>query len=121
MKKIILSLLVLGSVVFSNHAQAQKHKRMSFYYYPESNVYYNPQTQEYAYADNGNWGYRHDLPNDVVVQHRSYVTVYGDDPEIWRENNAHREKYKGWKGKHKGKDRDRDDRERDRDRERDHD
>src|SRR2546421_7736410 len=105
MKKIILSMLLLAGVFLSFDAQAQKHKK-SFRYYPEANVYYNSETHQYAYQDNGNWGYKRNLPSDVTINRRSYVTVYGDQDDIWRENQAHREKYKDWNKKHKWKKRD---------------
>jgi len=102
MKKFLFTLLVLASFAFANKAQAQQ-TRTSYYYYPQSNVYYNPHTHEYAYDDNGSWGYRRTLPSGVKVQRGSYVTVYGNGPEIWNDNTTHREKYKNWKGKQKAK------------------
>ena len=104
-----MGLVLLAGLAFSTGAQAQKHdKRTRYYYYPEANVYYNPGTRQYAYDDNGNWGYRRDLPSNVTVQRRSYVTLYSTDPEIWRQNQTHRDKYKDWDKKHGKKDRDRD-------------
>jgi hypothetical protein len=104
MKKIIFSLLLIAGVALSQGAQAQKHHK-SFRYYPEANVYYNNTTHQYAYSDNGNWAYRKTLPSDLTINRRGYVTVYGDEDDIWRENQAHREKYKDWDKKRKGKDR----------------
>src|SRR5437588_256813 len=107
MKKILIGLLLVFGLALTHDAQAQKHKK-SYRYYPEANVYYNNETHQYAYSDNGNWSYRKDLPRDVRVNRRSYVTVYGDQDDIWRDNQAHREKYKNWGMKHKNRDRDRD-------------
>jgi hypothetical protein len=103
MKKVLLSLIILASVAFANKAQAQTHtnSRISFYYYPQANVYYNPQTRQYAYDDHGTWTYHRNLPSNMAVQRKSYVTVYGNNSEIWRDNTSHREKYKNWKYKSK--------------------
>ena len=100
MKKILLALLLIGSLSFANRASAQK---VTFWYYPESNVYYNPHTHQYAYMDNDNWRYDANLPSTYHLSKR-YVTVYGnsDDDEIWRDNAMHVEKYKNW-DKHQAK------------------
>jgi hypothetical protein len=94
MKKILMALLLIGSLSFMNRASAQ---RVTFYYYPDANVYYNPHTHEYAYADNDNWRYDKTLPGTYHIS-KKYVTVYGnsDEDEIWRDNAMHREKYKNW-------------------------
>jgi hypothetical protein len=88
MKKILMALLIIASLSFTNNASAQK---ASFYYYPDANVYYNPRTHQYAYADNDNWGYYSTLPTTYHIG-KKYVTIYGtsDNDEIWRE------KYKNW-------------------------
>lgn len=102
MKKVILSLLIVAGLAWSTGANAQVQARIGFYYYPQSNVYYNPHTREYAYDDNGNWAYRRTLPSNVVVRNQSHVMVYGDR-DIWRDNDAHRNKYKDWDKRHKKK------------------
>ncbi|GAC1419009.1 MAG: hypothetical protein NVS1B13_21970 [Flavisolibacter sp.] len=91
MKKIMIALVLMGSLGFINQAKAQK---VTYYYYPDANVYYNPQTHEYAYADNENWRYDKELPSTYKLNKR-YVTIYGnsDRDEIWRDNQMHREKY----------------------------
>lgn len=101
MKKIIAGLLFIFSVAISNPASAQSHRK-TFRYYPHANVYYNNQTHQYAYSTKGNWAYRKNLPN-YKFNHRSYVTVYGDNDEIWRQNRMHREKYKDWDKKQRAK------------------
>lgn len=94
MKKIWMALLLISSMAFMNNASAQK---VSYYYYPDANVYYNPHTHRYAYADNDNWGYYDNLPSTYHLS-KKYVTIYGtsDNDEIWRDNAMHREKYKNW-------------------------
>jgi hypothetical protein len=97
MKKILMALLLIGCLSVFNRASAQK---VTYYYYPEANVYYNPHTHEYAYSDNDNWRYNRDLPSNYHIGKR-HVTVYGntDQDEIWRDNQMHREKYKNWNKK----------------------
>ncbi len=99
MKKLILSLLIVASFALANKAQAQT--RLSFQYYPQSNVYYNPHNHQYAYDDNGSWTYHRTLPSNMKVERGSYVTVYGNNNDIWRDNQSHRDKYKNWKHKSK--------------------
>src|SRR5579875_296241 len=91
MKKIVLALFLVGSLAFSDKLQAQ---RIGFYFYPDLNVYYNTRTHQYAYNDNGNWVYHRSLPSNMRVKGHSHVTVYRNDAEIWRDNDAHRDKYK---------------------------
>ena len=100
MKKLLLGLFIVAGFAIS--AQAQ---RITFRYYPDQNVYYNTRTHQYAYADNGNWTYARRLPSQYTIQRRSYVTVYGDKDDIWRDNQMHREKYKDWDRRHKENDR----------------
>jgi hypothetical protein len=94
MKKILMALLVIASLSFANNASSQ---RVSYYYYPDANVYYNPRTHQYAYGDNDNWGYYSTLPSTYHIG-KKYVTIYGtsDNDEIWRDNAIHRDKYKNW-------------------------
>ena len=89
-----MGLLLFGSLAFGNRASAQK---VTYYYYPESNVYYNPHTHEYAFSDNDNWRYDRGLPSTVHLS-KKHVILYGtsDRDEIWRDNQMHREKYKNW-------------------------
>ena len=78
MKKILMALLLIGCLSVFNRASAQK---VTYYYYPEANVYYNPHTHEYAYSDNDNWRYNRDLPSNYHIGKR-HVTVYGNSDQI---------------------------------------
>ena len=113
MKRIFAILLFAMALAIGQHAQAQDQRR-SFRYYPNQNIYYNNTTHQYAYQENGNWVYKRDMPSDRNFDRRSYVTVYGDQDDIWRNNQEHRDKYKDWdkKNKHrrnKNRNRDHDD------------
>ena len=114
MKRIFAFLIFIMAMAIGHHVQAQDQRR-SFRYYPDANAYYNNQTHQYAYQENGNWVYRRNLPSDTRYNRRSYVTVYGDQDDIWSHNQEHRDKYKDWNNNHKRRhrDRDRDDRDRD--------
>jgi hypothetical protein len=111
MKKVLLMVFLIAGLAFRQEVKAQQ---VGFYFYPDLNVYYNTRTHQYAYQDHDNWVYRRSLPRTMRVYGHSHVTVYGNNPEIWRENAGHREKYRDWDRRH-GRDRDRR-RERDRDR-----
>jgi len=93
MKKLWMMLLLLGSMALTTRSMAQQ--RVTFYYYPDANVYYNPHTHEYAYSDNDSWRYGTDLPSTYHLNKR-FVTVYGnsDRDEIWRDNAMHHDKYR---------------------------
>lgn len=94
MKKILLVVFVVAGLAFSGKVQAQK---VSFYYYPDQNVYYNTRTHQYAYNDNGNWTYHRNVHRNMRVTGHSHVTVYGSrNVDIWNENENHRNKYKDW-------------------------
>src|SRR5258705_13130665 len=96
MKKIILGLALLIALgTTSVNAQ-----RVRYYYYPSTNVYYNPVTNEYWYYDDPTtaWLTVRTLPTTVVVNKntRRYV-VYHNNKDPWRENAMDKKKYKGRK------------------------
>lgn len=111
MKKILLVLFIAAGMAFSGKVQAQ---RISFYYYPDLDVYYNTRTHQYAYSDNGNWTYHRSLPRTMRTRGHEHVTVWGQrNVDIWNDHDSHREKYKNWGRRH--------DHDHDRNRDRDHD
>lgn len=96
----MMFLLLAGALVFSSAAKAQK---IGFYFYPDVNVYYNPNTRQYAYQDGGNWVYHQNVPANYNISRHSHVVIYDEHPDVWRDNNIHREKYKNWDKRHKRK------------------
>lgn len=95
MKKIIVMLVVLFALGFKQ-ANAQ---RLTFYYYPSQNVYYNVASHDYLYYDDGtaNWVTVRTLPPRIVINRTPRYTVYYNGPEVWRDNGLHKGKYKARK------------------------
>jgi hypothetical protein len=99
MKKIILMLAVLFALGVKQ-ADAQ---RLSFYFYPSANVYYNVASHDYIYYDAGSWVTVRTLPATIVINRTPRYTVYYNGPEVWRDNGLHKGRYKGRKvGPYKG-------------------
>jgi hypothetical protein len=105
MKKILfLSLVVLMG--FSAMAQepataataaTNDAGRVKFFYYPSTNIYYNEATSEYLHYDDATstWLTVKQLPTTVVVEPTAMkYAVYYNGNEIWKENAAHKTKYK---------------------------
>lgn len=101
MKKFLFIVLFVSAVSFTGNAGAQG---VGFYFYPDLNIYFNPQTREYAYQDHDAWVHNRRLPHGYAVRGHEHVTVYSNSPEVWRDNDAHREKYKNWHGDHHDRD-----------------
>lgn len=93
MKKMMMFFLLMGTLVISNEVKAQKR---GYYYYPGANTYYNPNTRQYAYEQEGNWSYHNTAPSNFDVRRQTRVTVYSNNQDVWRDNAMHREKYKDW-------------------------
>ncbi|MGZ3924180.1 MAG: hypothetical protein ACXVBJ_10465 [Flavisolibacter sp.] len=128
MKRLIMLLVFLGVLTIANGVQAQEHRNEHrFYYYPKSNVYYDPVNRQYIYSnDNNNWTTVQRLPSNVAVQNSPRVILYSNSPEVWQMNAQHREKYRNYnsdyeRGKGKNRMQGNEDRDRDRDRGRDRD
>ena len=71
--------------------------RVKFFYYPSSNTYFNEATSEYLYYDEASstWLTVKQLPTTVVVEPTAMkYAVYYNGNEIWKENPAHKTKYK---------------------------
>jgi len=95
MKKIIVMLAVLFALGFKQ-ASAQ---RISFYYYPSADVYFNISTGNYIYYNPGTtaWVTVRTLPARIVVTRTPRYIVYYNGPEVWRDNGLHKGKYKAKK------------------------
>jgi hypothetical protein len=91
MKKFIVMLAVLFAIGVKE-ASAQ---RITFYYYPTPNVYYNVASHDYLYYDPGTttWVTVKALPPGIVLT-RTRHTVYYNGPQVWRDNASHKTKYK---------------------------
>lgn len=80
------------------HAKAYgKHK---YYYYPASNVYYDAGPRLYYYNAGSSWTGVSVLPPGITFSSGApKYAVYHDGPEVWRDNEVHRVKYKAYKNK----------------------
>lgn len=99
MKKIIsvLALLfLLGSAINVNAQQT----KIRYYYYPSSNVYYNPQTNEYWYQDTTttSWVTVKTLPANVTVSDNDKKVIYYNGTDPWKNNTSDEKKYKVKRG-----------------------
>ena len=109
MKRIILALALLFALGSSTKVLAQqpvtKETRVTYYYYPSSNVYYNPANTEYWYYDDvsATWVQVKDLPTTIVLTKTPRYTVYYNGEDVWKDNAMHMKKYKGKKGETKAK------------------
>jgi len=97
MKKIIVMLAVL----FALGVKQAGAQRLTFYYYPSQNVYYNVASHDYLYYDPGTttWVTVRTLPRTIVINRTPRYTVYYNSPEVWRDNGLHKGKYKIRKAK----------------------
>jgi hypothetical protein len=107
MKKILLSLLVCGSILsvsaqedsttkttVTTTTTATPHK---YSYYPSSDVYFDQLTGNYWYHDKGSttWMMTKTLPSTIIVEKTAPqfpITYTGDDP--WKNNGTDVKKYK---------------------------
>jgi hypothetical protein len=113
MKRIFLALSLLFALGTSIRAFAQqpvpqpvtKETRTTFYYYPQSNIYYNPGSTEYWYYDDvsATWTQVKELPTTIVLTKTPRYTVYYNGSDVWKDNAEHMKKYKGKKGETKAK------------------
>ena len=106
MKKIIFFLVLAIGIQAAGSLHAQ---RVKYYYYPSSNVYYNPGTGQYVYYENNTWTPVKTLPTTIRVTHTPRYVVYHNGPDVWMDNPVHVKKYKvvklngkGNRGKHLG-------------------
>ena len=91
MKKILVVLAVLFAFGIK---QASAQTRVTYYYYPSANVYYNVGTHDYVYYNAGTWTTVKTLPSGVTITRTPRYTVYYNGPDVWRDNAAHKTKYK---------------------------
>ncbi|MEO7265776.1 MAG: hypothetical protein ABIW38_12735 [Ferruginibacter sp.] len=98
MKKLVA--MIVGVVMLSafvvTEASAQN---SSFWYYPNSNVYYDLSGKQYVFYNAGNWSSSKTLPSGITLEKGSpRVTVYHAGKDVWVDNAGHVMKYKNYKG-----------------------
>ncbi|KAA9035897.1 hypothetical protein FW778_20320 [Ginsengibacter hankyongi] len=99
MKKLIQGLVLVLLLGCAVQVKAQQTK-VQYYYYPSSNVYYNPQTNEYWYKDTTttSWVTVKTLPANVTVSDNDKQVVYYNGTDPWKNNTADQKKYKVKRG-----------------------
>ena len=91
MKKILFLFLLAVAISSAKQAGAQQKK---FYYYPNSNMYYDVGSHQYIYLNNSGWVNVNTLPPGIIVNKTRRVVIYNPTPDIWVHNNKHKLKYK---------------------------
>jgi len=96
MKKVILGLVFLFAIVGASKVSAQETQKVTFYYYPSSNVYYNVAATDYWYYDETTsaWVEVKELPATITLEKTPRYTVYYTGKDVWKENAEHMKKYK---------------------------
>jgi hypothetical protein len=87
-------LVVAAVVVFSAKLF---HKQYTFYYYPEWNAYYDVRNKYYIYSIDGGktWDTITNSSNTVTNTLGEKIVLHSNSPEIWMENEQHRNQYGG--------------------------
>ena len=98
MKRIILALALLFALGSTTKLAAQE-TRVRFYYYPSTNVYYNPASDQYWYYDDVSttWTEVKTLPTTITLTKTPRYTVYYNGEDVWKDNATHMQKYKAKK------------------------
>ena len=109
MKRIILAFALLfgiSGVMHLSAQQADQNQKVTFYYYPSSNVYYNAASDEWVYYDEPTtkWITVKTLPSTITIVKMPVDTIYYQGNEVWKDNAEHQRKYKGKKEETKKKD-----------------
>jgi len=96
MKKIILGLVFLFAITAATKISAQETQKVTFYYYPSANVYYNVSASDYWYFDDATkaWVEIKTLPATITLEKTPRYTVYYNGTDVWKDNAAHMKKYK---------------------------
>jgi len=96
MKKIILGFVFLFAIVGASRISAQETQKVTFYYYPSSNVYYNVSASDYWYYDDATntWVEVKTLPTTITLEKAPRYTVYYNSKDVWKDNASHLKKYK---------------------------
>ncbi|TKK70813.1 hypothetical protein FC093_03715 [Ilyomonas limi] len=102
MKRIFYTVLLLMSVAFTiTNASAQPrfpraydHLRLeSFFYYPQTNVYYSFRTHQYIYPSHGGWQIAYRLPHHVRIGKADRITIEHRGFDVWNDNAKHQYAY----------------------------
>jgi hypothetical protein len=104
MKKYFYTLLIVMAAVFvttGSFAQPRYPAPMannqvrfeSFFYYPQSNVYYSFRTHQYIYPSHGGWQIANRLPHYIRIGREDRVTIEHRGFDVWNDNAQHQYTY----------------------------
>lgn len=114
MKTIFYTIVIVAAFVFtSDNASAQYDgnydapyaangndcrdmSQQSFYYYPQSNVYYSFNTRQYIYPVNGTWMVAYRLPRFIWLGNQPRFVVNHNGFNVWNENRFHAERFRNY-------------------------
>lgn len=72
-------------------------RMQSFYYYPQSNVYYNPAAGRYIFYSRNAWVVSDRLPYYYRVRREPRFVVYHNGFDVWNDNRMHCMKYRDYR------------------------
>jgi hypothetical protein len=67
-----------------------------YWYYPESNVYYNESAKTYSYMDpsTNTWTTNANLPSTIVLNKNDRAQLSYNGTDVWKDNAMHQKKYR---------------------------
>jgi hypothetical protein len=65
----------------------------SFFYYPQSNVYYSFRTRQYIYPAGGGWQIANRLPRHIRLGREDRISVDHRGFDVWNDNARHQYTY----------------------------
>lgn len=102
MKRFFYTLFLLLTVAFiTTHVSAQPRypvpykqvRAESFFYYPQSNVYYSFRTHQYIYPMHGGWQIAYRLPHYIRIGREDRITIEHCGFDVWTDNAKHQYTY----------------------------
>jgi hypothetical protein len=73
----------------NGYAQPVPNNQQSFYYYPNSNVYYDINCNRYIYNNGYGWATVNALPANIRLTNEPRYMVYHRGPQVWLDNPIH--------------------------------
>ncbi len=103
MKKIFYAVLLLMIAAFATtqasaqvRYQPEGYRQVrceSFFYYPQSNVYYSFRTRQYIFPSRDGWEIAYRLPRYIHIGREARVRVEHNGFDVWNDNQRHQYAY----------------------------
>lgn len=90
---VVVLLSCTTSRVSMPYERNPNYSQRSFYYYPSANVYYDGSCNNYLYQNGRSWVSASVLPRGYYIGNQPRYQVYYRGPEVWRDNDRHRNMY----------------------------